>query len=90
MLLREVNNGLGAASHLKIFMEAGSNERLIYQVNNQMDELLARTENNVRYRVVDAGHDALSWRGGLARWPAIPVERQAMEHNDSTVTQRNN
>ncbi|WP_447867284.1 enterochelin esterase [Rahnella bonaserana] len=65
LLLREVNNGLGAASHLKIFMEAGSNERLIYQVNNQMDELLARTENNVRYRVVDAGHDALSWRGGL-------------------------
>ena len=38
LLLREVSNGLGATSQLKIFMEAGSNERLIHQVNNQMDE----------------------------------------------------
>nr|WP_254310919.1 enterochelin esterase [Rahnella aceris] len=90
LLLRAVSNGLGAASHLKIFMEAGSNERLIYQVNNQMDELLSRTKNSVHYRVVDAGHDALSWRGGLADGLQYLWNEEPWSTGDSTVTQRDN
>jgi enterochelin esterase family protein len=88
LLLREVSNGLGAASHLKIFMEAGSNERLIYQVNNQMEELLGRTGNSVRYRVVDAGHDALSWRGGLLDGLQCLWNEAPSGAGDSAVTQR--
>lgn len=90
LLLREVSSGLGAASHLKIFMEAGSNERLIYQVNNQMDALLRRTGNSVRYRVVDAGHDALSWRGGLLDGLHYLWNESLWREGDSAIAQRNN
>ncbi|MFU2315859.1 enterochelin esterase [Rahnella sp. PCH160] len=64
-ILSQVEKGLGESSHLKIFMEAGRNEKLIYEVNNQMEALLKPTPNQVRYRVLEGGHDALWWRGGL-------------------------
>ena len=55
-----------------------------------MDELLNRTENSVHYRVVDAGHDALSWRGGLLDGLQYLWSEGPGSAGDSAITQRDN
>ena len=46
--------------------EAGRNEPLIYRANQAIyDEL--HTQQQVYWRQVDGGHDALCWRGGLTQ-----------------------
>lgn len=64
-LLRQIEQGAGQASPLKIFMEAGVHERLIHRVNGELRDLLQQTPHQVHYRAVAGGHDALCWRGGL-------------------------
>ncbi len=64
-LLRQLEDGLGASGSLKMFIEAGQREPLIRQVNDRLVAILGRTRHRVTYRVVDGGHDALCWRGGL-------------------------
>lgn len=64
-LLRQIEKGLGQASPLRIFIEAGVHEQLIYQVNEELVTLLRESVHQVHYRVVAGGHDALCWRGGL-------------------------
>ncbi|WP_413733241.1 enterochelin esterase [Sodalis sp. RH20] len=61
----QIGRGLGDGLALKVFIEAGNRERLIHQVNDRVVELLRRQGHRVDYRVVDGGHDALCWRGGL-------------------------
>ncbi|HEY0211107.1 enterochelin esterase [Acerihabitans sp.] len=64
-LLGQIERGLGDGLALRAFIEAGDRERLIHRVNDRAVELLRGQGHQVDYRVVDGGHDALCWRGGL-------------------------
>ncbi|WP_145595041.1 enterochelin esterase [Yersinia aleksiciae] len=64
-LTAQVLQGLGANQPLKIFMEAGRHEHVIFQVNEVMSEALRRAGHRLQYRVYSGGHDSLCWRGGL-------------------------
>ncbi len=64
-LLGEIDQGLGAGLGLKLFIEAGAREPLVRRVNDRAVEALRLAGHQVNYRVVDGGHDALCWRGGL-------------------------
>ncbi|WP_459176336.1 enterochelin esterase [Ewingella americana] len=64
-LLRQIKQGVGQASPLKIYLEAGVHERLIHRVNGELRDLLRASPHQVHYRAVAGGHDALCWRGGL-------------------------
>jgi enterochelin esterase family protein len=55
----------GEQGKLKVFLEAGVHEKLVHQVNDRMAALLSAHGHQVQYRVVEGGHDALCWRGGL-------------------------
>nr|WP_318382763.1 enterochelin esterase [uncultured Enterobacter sp.] len=50
---------------LRIVLEAGVREPLIFRVNQTLLGLLEPTQHTVFWRPVDGGHDALCWRGGL-------------------------
>ncbi|MGB3251756.1 MAG: alpha/beta hydrolase-fold protein, partial [Buttiauxella gaviniae] len=64
-LIRQLEDGLACGKPLRIYLEAGVREPLIYQVNQRIYPLLQQTQRAVFYRQVDGGHDALCWRGGL-------------------------
>jgi len=64
-LLADIDRGLGAGQGLKLYIEAGAREPLVRQVNDRAVEALRFAGHQVNYRVVDGGHDALCWRGGL-------------------------
>ena len=64
-LLKQLGQGLGEESALKIFLEAGRHEGLIHQVNERLVAMLGTTRHQLHYRLVEGGHDALCWRGGL-------------------------
>ncbi|WP_188469325.1 enterochelin esterase [Hafnia psychrotolerans] len=64
-LLRQIEQGVGQAASLKIFMEAGVHERLIHRMNGELVKRLQQTSHQLHYRDVVGGHDALCWRGGL-------------------------
>ncbi|WP_193311869.1 enterochelin esterase [Rouxiella sp. S1S-2] len=64
-LPKQIEQGLGQQSALKIFMEAGRHEGLIHKVNNDLLDTFKNAPHRVHYRVVEGGHDALCWRGGL-------------------------
>jgi enterochelin esterase family protein len=64
---------------LRIWLEAGCREPLIFEANQALFQQLQRTQQPVFWRQVDGGHDALCWRGGLtagliALWqPLLPA-----------------
>lgn len=64
-LPQQIEKGLGRDNALRIFMEAGRHEGLIHQVNDSLVAQLHDSHHRVQYRVVEGGHDALCWRGGL-------------------------
>lgn len=82
-LLRQVEQGFGRNGALKVFMEAGTHEKVAHKVNDRMADLLRDAGHQVQYRVVEGGHDSLCWRGGLldglqAQWsdqPAAPFAK---------------
>lgn len=66
LLIAQLKAGEKTARGLRIVLEAGRNEPLIYRANQAIyDEL--RTQQQVYWRQVDGGHDALCWRGGLTQ-----------------------
>ncbi|HFU2860768.1 TPA: enterochelin esterase [Enterobacter cloacae] len=66
LLIAQLKAGEKTASGLRIVLEAGCNEPLIYRANQAIyDEL--HTQQQVYWRQVDGGHDALCWRGGLTQ-----------------------
>jgi enterochelin esterase family protein len=72
---------VGMHCKLRVFLEAGVQEKLIHQVSDRMAEQLRAAGHRVQYRVIEGGHDALCWRGGLldglqALW-ATPAVFQA-------------
>lgn len=64
-LNRKVAGGLGKGTSLKLFIEAGSRERLVLAANDDIQQRLTEAGHQVSYRIVEGGHDALCWRGGL-------------------------
>ena len=77
-LLRQAERGVGRKGGLKVFMEAGTHEQVAHRVNDRMAGVLRDAGHQVQYRVVEGGHDALCWRGGLidglqALWAAQPA-----------------
>lgn len=80
-LIRQIEQRqLGVSGKLKVFLEAGVHEKLVHQVNDRMAALLQEVGHQVQYRVVEGGHDALCWRGGLldglqAHWAEIADSR---------------
>ncbi|MGN7911162.1 enterochelin esterase [Enterobacter sp. 22466] len=66
LLIAQLKAGEKTARGLRILLEAGRNEPLIYRANQAIyDEL--HTQQQVYWRQVDGGHDALCWRGGLTQ-----------------------
>lgn len=66
LLIAQLKAGEKTARGLRILLEAGRNEPLIYRANQAIyDEL--HTQQQVYWRHVDGGHDALCWRGGLTQ-----------------------
>ncbi|EPF6108548.1 enterochelin esterase [Enterobacter cloacae] len=66
LLIAQLKAGEKTAHGLRIVLEAGRNEPLIYRANQAIyDEL--HTQQQVYWRQVDGGHDALCWRGGLTQ-----------------------
>lgn len=65
MLIGQLKAGEKTARGLRIVLEAGRNEPLIFRANQAIyAELHAQ---QVYWRQVDGGHDALCWRGGLTQ-----------------------
>jgi len=65
LLISQLEEGSLGQAPLRIFLEAGTREPLIYQANLRLCSVLQRTPQQIFWREVDGGHDALCWRGGL-------------------------
>lgn len=66
LLIEQLKAGEKTARGLRIVLEAGRNEPLIFRANQAIfDELHA--QQPIFWRQVDGGHDALCWRGGLTQ-----------------------
>jgi len=64
-LISQLEQGALGLASLRIFLEAGKREPVIHQANLRLCSLLQRTQQQLFWREVDGGHDALCWRGGL-------------------------
>ncbi|QDQ27201.1 enterochelin esterase [Chitinimonas arctica] len=54
-----------AQGGLRVFMEVGSREDVMIDVNDSLHEGLRQAGHEVHYRRFEGGHDWLCWRGGL-------------------------
>lgn len=67
LLIEQLKAGEKTARGLRIVLEAGRNEPLIFRANQAIYAELQHTQQPVFWRQVDGGHDALCWRGGLTQ-----------------------
>lgn len=56
---------LGRNGRLKVWLEVGSREDVMIDVNDSLCDALRDAGHTVRYRLYEGGHDGLCWRGGL-------------------------
>ncbi len=66
LLIEQLKAGDLTAHGLRIVLEAGRNEPLIFRANQAIYAEL-HPQQPVIWRQVDGGHDALCWRGGLTQ-----------------------
>ena len=66
LLIEQLKTGEISPRGLRILLEAGRNEPLIFRANQAIYAEL-HTHQPVIWRQVDGGHDALCWRGGLTQ-----------------------
>ncbi|WP_230479559.1 enterochelin esterase [Izhakiella capsodis] len=64
-LIQQLESGRLRPQGLRIWLEAGVREPIIFQANQLLLAQLQRLQQPVFWREVDGGHDALCWRGGL-------------------------
>ena len=62
---QNIHDGLGSNVCLNIFMEVGSGEDIMIDLNQDVYNQLARQQHQINYRVFEGGHDRLCWRGGI-------------------------
>ena len=67
LLIEQLKAGEKSAQHLRIVLEAGKREPLIFRANQAIYAQLQHTQQSIFWRQVDGGHDALCWRGGLTQ-----------------------
>lgn len=65
VLQEQLQRGELTANGLRIVLEAGLREPIIFRANQALFAQLSATQQPVFWRQVDGGHDALCWRGGL-------------------------
>ncbi|HHG8773609.1 TPA: enterochelin esterase [Raoultella planticola] len=65
LLIERLSQGEIHPRGLRIWLEAGEREPLIFRANQALLLQLQQTQQTVFWRQVDGGHDALCWRGGL-------------------------
>ncbi|TLG75094.1 enterochelin esterase [Methylocystis sp. B8] len=65
VLARQVENSKSASSRLRVFLEAGSFEKVIRPASDRIHRTLIGAGHDSHYRVYSGGHDPLCWRGGL-------------------------
>jgi len=64
-LPRKLASGELKPSPLRIVLEAGAREPIIFHASQALLSLLQPSQPSIIWREVDGGHDALCWRGGL-------------------------
>jgi len=67
VIIEQLKNQQLSAQGLRIVLEAGRREPLIYRACQALYAELQHTQQQVYWRPVDGGHDALCWRGGLTQ-----------------------
>lgn len=67
VIIEQLKNQQLSAQGLRIVLEAGRREPLIYRACQALYAGLQHTQQQVYWRPVDGGHDALCWRGGLTQ-----------------------
>jgi enterochelin esterase family protein len=65
LILQQLKSGELHPHGLRIVLEAGVREPLIFRANQALLSQLQQTQQSIFWRQVDGGHDALCWRGGL-------------------------
>ena len=66
-LIEQLKAGEKSATGLRIVLEAGRREPVIFRANQALYAQLQHPQHTVFWRQVDGGHDALCWRGGLTQ-----------------------
>ncbi|HCR3328290.1 TPA: enterochelin esterase [Citrobacter freundii] len=64
-IVEQLKTGTISAQGLRIVLEAGLREPIIYRANQALYAQLPSAPQSIFWRQVDGGHDALCWRGGL-------------------------
>ncbi len=64
-IVEQLKAGTISAQGLRIVLEAGIREPIIYRANQALYAQLPSAPQSIFWRQVDGGHDALCWRGGL-------------------------
>ncbi|MFV9259610.1 enterochelin esterase [Citrobacter freundii] len=64
-IVEQLKTGTISAQGLRIVLEAGISEPIIYRANQALYAQLPSAPQSIFWRQVDGGHDALCWRGGL-------------------------
>jgi len=67
LILEQLKNHQLSAQGLRIVLEAGRREPLIYRACQALYAELQHIRQPVIWRPVEGGHDALCWRGGLTQ-----------------------
>ncbi len=67
VIIEQLKNQQLSAQGLRIVLEAGRREPLIFRACQALYAGLQQTQQPVFWRPVDGGHDALCWRGGLTQ-----------------------
>lgn len=67
VIIEQLKNQQLSAHGLRIVLEAGRREPLIFRACEALYAGLQQTQQPVFWRPVDGGHDALCWRGGLTQ-----------------------
>lgn len=65
IVIEQLKTGAVSAQGLRIVLEAGIREPIIFEANQSLYRQLHNVQPSVCWRQVDGGHDALCWRGGL-------------------------
>ena len=64
-IIEKLASGELKPQQLRIWLEAGRREPVIFEANQALLHQLHRLQQPVFWHPVDGGHDALCWRGGL-------------------------
>ena len=65
MIIEQLKAGTVSVQGLRIVLEAGTREPIIFRANQALFAQFPSAPQSIFWRQVEGGHDALCWRGGL-------------------------